>query len=131
MTNATRSSLDDTVSFTSKLKLLPVATVREKLNFPLKFEKQSFCLDFRSAGGSATSDCEPTSLRQYRIGKREGPATASRASSIKAKIALKKKFSSAEKVKKSHLIGNVLSPSSLASGTMDQSSSSFESSPPK
>ena len=61
MTNNTRSSIDETMSFTSKLKLLPVATVREKLNFPLKFEKQSFCLDFRSAGGSATSDCEPTS----------------------------------------------------------------------
>ena len=59
----TRLSSEDTNSFTSKLKQLPVATVREKLNFPLKFEKMEFCLDFLSARSSGTSDCEPTSLR--------------------------------------------------------------------
>ena len=35
---------DDT--FESKLNALPVATISEKLNFPLKFDKESFCLDF-------------------------------------------------------------------------------------
>lgn len=50
---------DDAASFTR-----PLVSVREKLRFPLKFEKKSFCLDFTSTDGFAsTSDCEPTSLR--------------------------------------------------------------------
>lgn len=76
-----------------------MATVREKLCFPLKFEKSAFCLDFASAGGSATSDSEPTSLCQYRLRKRGGASTSS-PNGGKSFATLKKKFSSAEKVKK-------------------------------
>ena len=63
VTNSQERSSMETMSFTSKLKMLPVATVREKLRFPLKFEKSAFCLDFASAGSSATSDSEPTYFR--------------------------------------------------------------------
>ena len=78
-------------------------TVREKISFPLKFEKRAFCLDFTSMGGtsSATSDCEPTCLRQYRMNsQRIGPKMSLSASkTANAPRLFKKKFNSAEKVK--------------------------------
>ena len=76
-----------------------MATVREKLNFPLKFEKSAFCLDFSSAGGSTTSDGEQTYLSKYRLKKRGGPSTSSPRGG-KTFAMRKKKFSSAEKVKR-------------------------------
>jgi len=84
--------------------------VREKLRFPLNFEKKSFCLDFASVGGSSTSDCEPTSLSLYRQSAR---SKANFSASGKQKQALKKKFSSAEKVKRRPLRQALLSPSEL------------------
>lgn len=96
----TRVSSNDSCSFTSKLKQLPVATVREKLSFPLKFERTAFCLDFASAGGSATSDCEPTSLRQFKLRTIGSPKKTSLGRS-KVTVPPKKKFNSAEKVKSS------------------------------
>jgi len=43
-----------------KLRKLPACSITEKLNFPIKFDKDAFCLEFNSAK-STTSDCEPTS----------------------------------------------------------------------
>ena len=74
-------------TFSKQLSRLPIATVSEKLSFPLKFEKESFCLDFQS-GGSTTSDCEPTSVKQIKVQKSRNFAH---------KLNLKKKFNSAEK----------------------------------
>lgn len=41
-----------------------MASVTEKLNFPLKFEKDAFVLDFNS-GKSTTSDEKPSSYKRY------------------------------------------------------------------
>jgi hypothetical protein len=57
----------------SYLKELPVATVYEKLNFPLKFDKDQFVLDFSS--GQTSSDPETfkkpflrsSTYHQYRL----------------------------------------------------------------
>lgn len=49
---------DGLPTFESKLKALPTATINEKLNFPLKFDRESFCLDFSSGPSTGTSDCE-------------------------------------------------------------------------
>lgn len=92
---------DDSQSFTSKLKQLPVATVREKLSFPLQFEKKNFCLDFASGGGSATtSDCEPTSLKHYRtsLGGKTSKQFLLKSAYNPNNKKFKKKFSSAEKL---------------------------------
>ena len=52
------------------LNELPVATVFEKLNFPLKFDRDQFVLDFSS--GKSSSDPETfkksvSSTYQYRL----------------------------------------------------------------
>ena len=86
-------------TFQARLERLPVATVSEKLRFPLKFEKESFCLDFQS-GGSTTSDCEPTSVKQIKVQKTRD---------LTSKLNLKKKFNSAEKYR----VRNEASPSNL------------------
>ena len=48
------------IKFKAGLKMLPVATVTEKLQFPAKFERDKFCLEFSSE--SPSSDQEPKSL---------------------------------------------------------------------
>ena len=101
------SSFDDVRSFSSKLKQLPVATVREKLSFPLRFEKQNFCLDFASVGGSATSDNEPKPLSKGRMWK--NPTLSGH--DISNQTIKKKKFSSAEKANR-RPFGQALSQSS-------------------
>ena len=101
---------DDQLSVVSKkpLELPFVQLARERLNFPLKFEKQAFCLDFRSSNGSSTSDCEPTSLRHFRLGIRTGLGNVSPKTTKSQFASLKKKFSSAEKVKRNPFRGRVL-----------------------
>ena len=108
ITNSHERSSADTMSLTSKLICCerqnpPTAAKREKLSFPLKFEKKAFCLDFASASGSNTSDSELRSVRQQYKRKRSGPSTTT--SSLiahKASGTRKKRFSSAEKIKKDH-----------------------------
>ena len=51
------------------LKELPVATVFEKLNFPLKFEKDAFLLDFSSGSGISSSD--PDIITKRSVNNRE------------------------------------------------------------
>ena len=100
MTNSLERSSGGASSFRSKLKALPVATVREKLSFPRKFERSAFCLDFASASGSATSDSESASLDKFRIRRCKGTTATSPCRGSKNSTMIKKKFSSAEKVKK-------------------------------
>lgn len=45
-------------TFAEQLKSLPLVSVEEKLNFPLKFERDRFFLDFNSGRGSS-SDTDP------------------------------------------------------------------------
>lgn len=93
----TLSCQDEEPALSSQLKSLPRAMLRKKLSFPLKFERNAFCLDFASAGGSATSDCEKTSLKLFRSDlKRKGKVYEKR--SIQPSKKFKKKFSSAEKL---------------------------------
>ena len=104
VTNSLERSSVGASSFKSKLKALPVATVREKLSFPMKFERSAFCLDFASASGSATSDSESASLDKFRIRRcNKGAPTTSPCRGSKNATMIKKKFSSAEKVKKNPL----------------------------
>lgn len=132
ITNSHERSSADTMSLTSKLRcsdrqLPPVAAIREKLSFPLKFEKKAFCLDFTSAGGSTTSDSEFQSVRQQHRRKRGDPTTkTSSLSVLKAPGARKKRFSSAEKIKKDHpfsaLFKSGLKKKNLNSDSPDSSS---------
>ena len=48
--------------FKKGLKALPVATVSEKLNFPMKFDRDAFCIDFSSIN-SPSSESELTSTK--------------------------------------------------------------------
>jgi len=52
------------IKFQAGLRQLPVATVTEKLHFPIKFEREKFCLEFSSE--SPSSDCE-ASIRRSKI----------------------------------------------------------------
>ena len=56
--------------------MLPIATISEKLKFPMKFERDAFCLDFSSANSPA-SDCETTGLRLSKIRKLKGSLNSS------------------------------------------------------
>ena len=42
-----------------QLKQLPVGTVFEKLNFPLKFERDKFVMDFSSGRSGSDPDTTP------------------------------------------------------------------------
>jgi len=95
-TSVATTHLSSVDSSSCNVKKTPI--VREKLRFPLKFDKQIFRLDFASVGGSVTSDGEANSLKKSR--KRQRPSQA-----------IKKKFSSAEKVNR-RPIGKELTHSS-------------------
>lgn len=64
-TSASMSESFHAIKFKAGLKLLPVASVREKLEFPVKFDREKFCLEFSSE--SPSSDCEPTSVRLRKL----------------------------------------------------------------
>ena len=53
------NSDDNGMTVEYQLKQLPVATVFEKLNFPLKFERDKFVMDFSSGRSGSDPDTTP------------------------------------------------------------------------